>query len=80
MELKHCSTDNMIDEFYTKSLQGKNYYKLRNIIMGLSTMPLKESVGISNKKTTDIHTIKSVTKKYSNKVSNQQYRLSSNFD
>ena len=44
MEVEHCSTDNMVADFYTKPLQGKQFYRLRNIIMGLSTSTVKECV------------------------------------
>ena len=34
IELKHCKTDEMVADFYTKPLQGKQFLKLRDIIMG----------------------------------------------
>ena len=34
IELKHCKTDKMIADFYTKPLQGKQFLKLRGLIMG----------------------------------------------
>ena len=52
MELKHCPTEEMIADFYTKPLQGKNFYKMRQMIMGHSTMPVKERVGDHHKKVT----------------------------
>ena len=43
MEVLHCPTDAMIADFYTKPLQGKQYYHLRQLIMGHS--PLIRSRG-----------------------------------
>ena len=34
IELKHCKTDKMIADFYTKPLQGKQFLKLRGLILG----------------------------------------------
>ena len=80
MELKHCKTDDMIADFYTKPLQDKHYYRLRNIIMGHSTIPVEECVEISDEKATGVCTNKRVSKKNSIKIGTQQYEISSNFD
>ena len=80
MELKHCTTDNMIADFYTKPLQGKHFYKLRNLIMGHNTMPVEECVENGDKQATSISTKKQVSKKSSRIGINQQYKISSNFD
>ena len=34
IELEHCRTDSMVADFYTKPLQGKQFLKFRDIIMG----------------------------------------------
>ena len=34
IELRHCRTDEMIADFYTKPLQGRQFLKLRSLIMG----------------------------------------------
>ena len=35
IELEHCKTDSMVADFYTKPLQGKQFLKFRDIIMGV---------------------------------------------
>ena len=40
IELKHCPTERMIADYFTKPLQGKLFRKLRDIIMGLSPFPI----------------------------------------
>ena len=41
----------MIVDFYTKPFQGKQFYELRNILMGqISAMSAKECVGGSERK------------------------------
>ena len=62
MEIVHCNTDKMIADFYTKPLQGKHFYQLRNIIMGHSSLPVEECVEGSNEMATD-----KATKSYVNK-------------
>ncbi len=37
MELKYCNTNEMIADYYTKQLQGKQFYKLRDMIMGIKS-------------------------------------------
>ena len=59
MEIKHCPTEQMIADFYTKPIQGKQFYKLRNIIMGHDTIPVEECVGTSDKMTTGTSTNRS---------------------
>ena len=45
IELKHCSTNDMIADFMTKPLQGERFVKLRNIILGIEKIiPNKERV------------------------------------
>ena len=47
IELKHCPTERMIADYFTKPLQGKQFRKLQDIIMGLSHFPDKERVEIN---------------------------------
>ena len=49
MEIKHCPTEQMIADFYTKPIQGKQFYKLRNVIMGHDTMPAEKCIGTTDK-------------------------------
>ena len=35
LEIKHCSTDDMVADFLTKPLQGKKFVKFRAMILGL---------------------------------------------
>ena len=58
MKIKHCPTEQMIADLYTKPIQGKQFYKLRNIIMGHDTMPVDECVETSDKMTTGTSTKK----------------------
>ena len=44
IELKHCSTERMIADYFTKPLQGKLFKKIRDIIMGLAPFPMEERV------------------------------------
>ena len=34
ISVKHCATTNMIGDFFTKPLQGQDFYRFRSIIMG----------------------------------------------
>ena len=44
IEVKHCKTENMIADFFTKPLQGSLFKKLRNYIMGSTSLPIEERV------------------------------------
>ena len=45
LEMQYCPTKQMVADYYTKPLQGKGFYELRNIIMGTcDTFPVKECV------------------------------------
>ena len=44
VNVKYCPTNQMLADFYTKPLQGKQFVTLRNIIMGHTDMVLKERV------------------------------------
>ena len=79
MEISHRPTDKMVADFYTKPLQGKQFYTLRQIIMGHSTVAAEERVGSEAKLTTDNHTKKPVSKVYSRDVTKYGYKVSSNF-
>ena len=35
IQIKHCSTDEMVADFFTKPLQGKKFIKFRAFILGL---------------------------------------------
>ena len=47
IELRHCPMANMIADFFTKSLQGKLFRKMRDVIMGLTNFIMEECVGTS---------------------------------
>ena len=70
----------MIADFHTKSLQGKQFYKLRDIIMGNTVSTAKEYVEENRAKDTVASTERHVSKKRPVKVPNMEYRISSNFD
>ena len=65
MEIVHCSTNDMTADFYTKQLQGKQFYRLINIIMGRDTSTVKECVEENSVKDTVDSTMKHVSKKMS---------------
>ena len=44
IDLKHCLTERMIADFYTKPLQGALFVKMRNFIMGLEDAFCEERV------------------------------------
>ena len=46
IEVKHCPTERMIADFFTKPLQGKLFRYLRDIVMGLAPFPMEERVGL----------------------------------
>ena len=59
MEDKYCSTEEMIaDLYYTKLLQGKHYYNLRQLIIGPSAMTAEERV----EKDAEMATVKSTVR------------------
>ena len=80
MEIEYCTTDDMIADFYTKPLQGKQFYRLRGIIMGEHTSTVKEHVEENSEKDTVDHTTKLVSRKASRGSITTSYRVSSNFD
>ena len=45
IEMKHCKTDAMTADFFTKPLQGRLFKKFRNQIMGHPEIPIEERVG-----------------------------------
>ena len=42
--IEHCPTNIMIADFFTKPLQGKQFKKMRDIIMGLTPITMEERV------------------------------------
>ena len=79
MEIKHCPTEQMIADFYTKPIQGKQFYKLRNVIIGHDTIPVEECVGTRDKMTTGMSTKRQVSKKHSKVNTKYGYHISNNF-
>ena len=79
MEVQHYPTEKMIADFYTKPIQGKQFYKLRSIIMDHDAMPLEECVKNSDKKTTGMGSKKRVSRKTSRLNSSHGYQISNNF-
>ena len=47
--LKHCKTDKMVADYFTKPLQGSLFKVIRNYIMGISEIPIEERVGKTKK-------------------------------
>ncbi len=46
--ITHCPTQRMIADYFTKPLQGKLFTYMRDMIMGLSALPLEEHVGVKS--------------------------------
>ena len=49
IEIKHCKTEMMTADFFTKPLQGKLFKKIRSEIMGHSEIPIEERVEVKMK-------------------------------
>ena len=45
IKIRHCPTEKMIADYFTKPLQGKLFIMLRDQIMGISDTPIEERVG-----------------------------------
>ena len=52
IELRHCPTECMIADHFTKPLQGSLFRKMRDIIMGVTSFPVEERVEIKDEKIT----------------------------
>eukprot|EP00559_Dactyliosolen_fragilissimus_P000204 CAMPEP_0184874530 /NCGR_PEP_ID=MMETSP0580-20130426/42450_1 /TAXON_ID=1118495 /ORGANISM="Dactyliosolen fragilissimus" /LENGTH=176 /DNA_ID=CAMNT_0027377561 /DNA_START=3172 /DNA_END=3702 /DNA_ORIENTATION=- len=46
VKIHHCPTEDMVGDFFTKPLQGKNFYRFKNIIMGVD--PPKQVLNSNN--------------------------------
>ena len=80
MEIEFCPTQDMIADFYTKPLQGKSYYKMRQYIMGHDTMLVEERVSGSNEMATE-HSTKVTGSRNKNRTSKDHiYKVSNNFN
>ena len=75
IDVHHCASDNMVADFYTKPLQGKQFYHFRNLIMGHNTMPAEERV---EERTTVHHMDPTVSKKKGRTT--YGYKISNNFN
>ena len=53
LKLRHCSTERMIDDYFTKPLQGSLFRKTRDIIMEVTSFPVDERVEIRDEKSTE---------------------------
>ena len=42
--LRHCKTERMVADYFTKPLQGKLFKIIRDYIMGISEIPIEERV------------------------------------
>ena len=45
IDIKHCPTDLMLADYFTKPQQGKLFKTMRDIIMGIAKYPIEECVG-----------------------------------
>ena len=45
LDIKHCRSERMVSDFYTKPLQGKLFRDMRDFIMGAAPLPVEERVG-----------------------------------
>ena len=44
IDVVHCPTERMIENYFTKPLQGSLFREMRDIIMGLAPFPMEERV------------------------------------
>ena len=42
IELRHCPTDRMIADYFTKPLQGSLFRKMKAVIMGVTSFPVEK--------------------------------------
>lgn len=47
LDVRHCSTEHMIADYFTKPLQGSLFKKMRAIVMGSSSPILEERVEVN---------------------------------
>ena len=48
IELRHCATERMIADFFTKPLQGGLFKTMKKYIMGHAKIPIEERIGNEN--------------------------------
>ena len=65
IQIRHCPTERMLADYFTKPLQGKLFIELRNQIMGISDTSIEERVGNSEEKKNPIEPSTNPTKKKS---------------
>ena len=53
IELRHCPTERMIADYFTKPLQGSLFQKMRDVIMRITSFPVEERVEIRDEKSTE---------------------------
>ena len=53
IELRHCPTECMIADYFTKPLQGSPFRNMRDIIMGVTSFSVEERVEIRDEKSTE---------------------------
>ena len=80
IKINHCSTDKMIADFYTKPLQGKHLYSLRQQIMGHRELSVQEHVENNEELTTNNAANKHVSRKQLKDNQNGAFKVSNNFD
>lgn len=44
IDVRHCRTENMVYDFLRKLLQGSQFKRSRDIIMGITSFPVEEHV------------------------------------
>jgi len=63
IQIRHCPTERMIADYFTKPLQGKLFVILRDQIMGISDTPMEERVGNNEAKKISIGASTTPTRK-----------------
>ena len=66
--MKHCKTENMLANYFTKPLKGGLFKKLRNYIMGSTELPIEERVGENDNLRTKILPIDKAVRKEGKKT------------
>ena len=52
--MKHCATERMVADYFTKPLQGKLFKQLRDQIMGKTEIPIEERIGNQDESETGV--------------------------
>ena len=72
MDIRHCSTDDMVADFFSKSLQGKKLTRFRAIVLGLKEAA--DQAQVEHRSVLQLHVLVRVQSKSQKVVSNAPRR------